>query len=347
MRITINDYAYVYVKLAALKQIIMSADDLRKIKSLSDLDSLTIFAARFFPGFNPTDKTVAGFEKTLWGIYFQLIEKILVASPEPMQIFLKNTLVKHEIAVIKTIVYGEITKIPIDNLFAEMSFKPTEILEHTTMMKSLVKSKNVDEISKILQHSIYGKAFEEGYRQFKKTNETFYLGQSFDKVYYDNMLESINFYPEPEKGFIEEYIRLNVDIYNLNLIFRSLYNRISLKLIETYLIPKGNIFQESEIRLILKQCSDINSFIKIIGNLSRKYKNLKDIALEMQDQNPDALERIRERFIQGFIARFQRDIIEDIPLSTIYRTFLIVIQKEYEIHELIKRTAQITIAAQR
>jgi vacuolar-type H+-ATPase subunit C/Vma6 len=325
----------------------MGADDLRKIASFSDFETFINFIARFFPGFNPMDNSVKEIEKAIWGVYFRLIEKILVASPEPMQTFLKNMLLKHEITLVKTILLGEIAKIPVDRLLESLSIKPTEILQHQKLIQRLIKAKGINEISRILQNSPYEKAFENGFLRYKKTNETFHLGQSLDKIYYDNMIMAIEFYPETERGFVEGYIRTLVDIYNLNMLIRSFYNNIAIDLIKPYLIPEGKILRHREIQQIITESHDFESFFSALHKFSKKNKVLKTIIQEIHQQTPESLEIIKEHLLREFIQSYQQFIIEDISLTSIYRIFRMVVQKEHEINEIIKRAVQIELAIQK
>src|SRR6056297_171503 len=128
MRLVIDDYGYIYPKLAYLNKIVMTKKELGKIKDLSDFSGLISFAQRYFPGLKPKAETAEDFEKELWVIFFKIIEKILVSSPNMVQKFLKTYLIRFEIWNIRIAVIEILVKKEIGHQVFPFFKKPQQIL---------------------------------------------------------------------------------------------------------------------------------------------------------------------------------------------------------------------------
>ena len=345
MRITIDDYGFVFIKLASLKSIIMEEADRKKIPSFSDLDTLSSYIGRFFPGFHPQSTNVLDIERELWRVYFLVIEKILIASPEVIQVFLKSLMVKFEILNIKTTILDVIAHVPEEVRRTQVYVEPAKILERGDFLHKLLRAKTLEEIIKAVIHTPYHHIVKKGLDKFKEMGEIFFLEHSLDKYYYDNLIQTSHLYSGREKKLIEHYISLKLDYYNLNLIFRAIFNKIPKEIIKIYLIPNGFLFREKENRLLLSSETK-EDFLKNMGKILVPHKDYKDILLFLEDFSPEGWDDLSHYFIQKIADQYQREIMADIPLTTLFRIFQILIHKEIEIGDFIARSVQISLASQ-
>ena len=110
MKATLEEYSYVFVKLCGIKSLLMTPDELQKLKAFKDLNSLKSYIQQFFPAFAPLEATVLEYEWALWDSYFRLVEKMIIMAPMAIQILVKTFLVKYEIWNLKIAIYGVIEK---------------------------------------------------------------------------------------------------------------------------------------------------------------------------------------------------------------------------------------------
>ena len=345
MRTSIDDYGYVYIKLSVLKSLLMADEDFKKIGSFNDLESLASYTRRFFPGFNPTDYQISDFERSLWNTYIDIEENILLASPEPIRIFLKSMLVRYEIWNIKYAINGIIEKQDMEEKYKHIFKKPSMILERQKFISILLKAKNFSDIRKAVKHTPYEKLMERGISKYEEFGEIFYLEQELDKFYFDNMIEKSAFFPRREKRFMEQFIRSQIDFYNLNLLYRTFYNEISLEIIRPFLISSGLLLQRKEIQKLLKS-TGFQDFIDKLESILKEEKELKFIIHELRNPNPQLWKSLSAIFMDQFLSRYRDKIIQDIPYQSISLIFQIILLKQIEIQEIIGQAVQISLATE-
>ncbi|UYP47851.1 V-type ATP synthase subunit C [Candidatus Lokiarchaeum ossiferum] len=346
MKVTIDDYGFIFVRLSVIKSLLMSEDDLSKLASIGDLESLGIYTKRFFPSFSPEENTVWEYEWTLWNTYFAILEKILIAAPHPIQIFLKSLLVKYEILNLKICIYGVIEQTSLEDRYHRVFDRPSKILERYDFLKRLLIMKNFEDLIKAVHSTPYRKIVEEGVQKFKESGDIFYLEHSLDKFYYTNMIEKSRFFPHREKNFIEGFIRAEIDYNSLNLIYRALFNGISLELIKPYVISNGLLFKHNEIKILITS-SSIHDFIIKLKRILKKQKDFAIIPEKLSDPNPDVWSWLSEFFLNKYLERFQTSIVDDIPLISISLIFKLLLLKQNEIKRISARAIQISLAEEK
>lgn len=346
MKVTIDDYGFIFVRLSVIKSLLMSNDDLSKLASIGDLESLGTYTKRFFPSFTPEENTVWEYEWTLWNTYFAVLEKILIAAPQPIQIFLKSLLVKYEILNLKICIYGVIEQTSLEDRYHRVFDRPSKILERFTFLKKLLSMKNFEDLRKAVHSTPYRRVVEDGIKKYEETGEIFYLEHGLDKFYYTNMIEKSRFFPRREKKFIEGFIRAEIDYNSLNLIYRTLFNGISLELIKPYVISNGLLFKHNEIKILL-QSSSISEFLIKLKQILKNQKEFSEIPEKLSDPNPNVWEWLSEFFLNKYLDRFQTSIVDDIPLISISLIFQLLLLKQKEIKKITARAVQISLAEEK
>jgi V/A-type H+/Na+-transporting ATPase subunit C len=346
MKINIDDYAYVYIKLALLKQLVMSSEEMEKINSFNDFETLSNFILRYFPNFSISEMNVSSIEQELWNVYFKIIEKIIMTSPEVIQTFLKSLLLKYEIWNIKVVLKGILVNLPLQDRNTKLYHIPSIILERENLYNNLLRVKSIEELKKILSKTPYKEIVEKGLKKYEETSEIFYLVHELDKFYYSYMINLSEFFPKVEKSLIEMYIRYNLDYYNLNLTFRAVYNNISSKIMRPYLIPNGFLLKRKELELLVNS-KDIPEYIANLEEITRPYKKFHIIVKELKNLSNDTWQFLSEFYLEQLLFNSQKEIIGDIALTALSRIFLILLHKNIEIQKIVQRSVQISIASQK
>ena len=342
MRVAVDEYSFVYIKLTLLKSLLMSPEDNQKIRSFDNLDTLGTFTKRFFPNFSPKEHNIKEFERSLWNIYFNIVEKIIVASPESIQIFLKSLLIRYEVWNIKQAIYGIIEKSSLDNILDQIFIKPGIMLERNTFISNLIKAKNIKGVYKVIKKTPYERIIENGLKEFEKSGEIFHLENELDKYNFTNMIDKINFLPNREKKIIEPYIYSQVDYYNLNLIYRALYNGISVNSIKPYVIFHSFLFNESQINQLCNSRSldDFLTYLKIILKSKKEFNFLSEL---LEKPDPEIWEKLSSYFLNQFLLHFKDRIISDIQISSLALIFQIILLKEMEINKILAQAVKISV----
>ncbi len=342
MKVVLDDYGYVYVQLAAIKSLIMTEEELKKINSLNDLETLQHYITRFYPNFALQTFTLDEFERTLWNTFYDILGRILIASPQAIQSLLKSLLVRHEIWNIKEAVYAVIANIPFEERSTRVYTKPSFILGHEDFLSELLHIEKVKDISIISKGTPYETLLTEGLAQYEKSGEIFYLANGLDQFYYINLHNKLESLPRPEKAFIESFIRNQIDAYNVNLIFRALYNQVSLEYIRRYLVFEGDVFQEGEITALL-ECKSVENLTVILEKILRKKKKYPFL-LEIIKNSPEkSWDLLPQLFLQDYLITYHQKIIADIMNQAISWIFRILIQKTLEIQAILARAVRITL----
>jgi len=342
MRVAVDEYSFVYIKLTLLKSLLMSPEDNQKIRSFDNLDTLGTFTKRFFPNFSPKEHNIIEFERSLWDIYFDIVEKIIVASPESIQIFLKSLLIRYEIWNIKQAIYGIIEKSSLDNILDQIFFKPGIMLERNTFISNLIKAKSIKGIYKIIKKTPYEKIIEKGLQEFEKSGEIFQLENELDRYNFTNMVDKIKFLPNREKKLIEPYIYSQIDYYNLNLIYRALYNGISVDSIMPYVIFHGFLFSESQINQLCSS-SSLDDFLSYLAMILKSKKEFDFLSELLEKPDPEIWQKLSSYFLNQFLMYFKDRIISDIQISSLALIFQIIFLKEREINDIRAQAVKISI----
>ena len=321
----------------------MTDDDFKRIGSFSDLESLASFTRRFFPGFSPVEFEIKDFERSLWKTYIDIEENILLASPEPISIFLKSMLVRYEIWNIKSAIHGIIEGDDLEKKYNLIYRKPSLLLERQAFIDKLMKARKLTDISKAVRSTPYQKLIERGLDRYEKRGEIFYLEQELDKFFFDNLIENSKYFPRREKRFIKQFIQSQIDFYNLNLLYRTFYNNINVETIRPFLIYSGFLFQKADI-LVLLEANDLQDLIDRLDEILAEEKELKFIINELRNPNPQLWKSLAAIFMDQFLSHHRDKIIQDIPYQSISLIFQIILVKQIEIQEIIAQAVQISLA---
>ena len=244
-----------------------------------------------------------------------------------MRRFLKDYLLKYEIINIKQIILGLIIGMSNEEKSKNVNFLIEEYLENTDFIKKLIELSSLDEVQLYMKPTQYNKAIREGILYFKNNNEIFILEAFLDQLYYINLLQREKTYNKKEKYMISLFNSFITEIYNINLIYRGLINKIDKNLLSQFIVNNYLFLDEKKIEIFLHQ-ENLNDFFLKLDDLFGKIIELRyDINLSEIEHPIWELERLYKNY---YFKKFKVEI-DDIEYLTIYRILELIIKKEKEI----------------
>ena len=329
MSVIIPSYAYTYIKIGYLKQLIIDDVSLAKLKTFSNIQDFIEFIRPYYPEINFKKETIIEIEQSLFHIYIKLIGKILFFSPESMRRFLSDYLLKFEIANIKQVIIGVITGLSIKEISKNVNFLVEEYLEHKEFMSHLLEITSLDEIQLFMSKTRYNKAIREGILYFNNNSEIFVMEAFLDQYYYNNLLEQEKSYDKKERMMISLYIHQLIEIYNLRMISRGITNNIEKELLKQFLV-KAYFFLDEEKMNILLNLNNIEDFFLQIENFLKNTARLKELQISIIINKRHLIWSLGAIY-QDYFFKKNKIQIDDIEKSTIYRILELIIKKDKEI----------------
>ena len=252
MRVIVDSYVYGLIKIASLERLAIKPDDYKKLEEMHDDKKLLDALDDFFPGISHVkNPNIINIEKQLLSIYFRIFEKILVASPEPMQEFMKSLLIRYEIWNIKTYILGMLAGLNFKEIRGEILMRPEKIMLRNDFIRKLLNLDDLGEAIRYLKvYTRYSDAIDRGWYYFQEKGEVFVLEALLDKYYMDNLVGNIERYSGTEKKVFRDYIDILVAKYNLMLVFRGVSNKIPKDLLKQFIIPQQFLDRNSLENLI-------------------------------------------------------------------------------------------------
>lgn len=359
MRIIVDHYAYVYVKITFLKMLNITDEKYKELEMINDVNSLIMELDKYFPGISRIQEiNLINLERELFKIYFKFIEKILVNSPKNMQDFLLSLLYRFEIWNVKTYLLGMIAGIDKNQIKKEIIDDPERILLRTKFIDKLLNVNDIKEAIEILEKNfIYGKAIKRGWHYFKESNEVFMLEALLDKLFCEILIEKLENYKGIEKKLFTQYINFICERYNLNLTFRGIKTKIPPELISQLIVSRSIFFNENSLlRLISsKNIEEYTNHIRQHLEMIFKSSNLPKESIILLPTNKNQfyntlMAKINvEDPINPIIAKLNKELFKslvDVPkdnitLISIEQILNLIVTKEREIFKIIRLSAKI------
>jgi vacuolar-type H+-ATPase subunit C/Vma6 len=302
---------------------------LQKLDEITEVREFVEFISRYYPGLNLSTYTIEEIEKALIHNYIKLIGKILQYSPSSMRIFLRDYLLKYEIANIKRVILGTILGMNASDKSLMVNKLVEKYLNHTDFINDLIEIPSLDEIQLFMRTTRYNKVIREGILYFKNTNEIFVLEAFMDQLYYNNLKRDLKHLNTKEKMMISLYTKYTSEIYNLNLIYRSIINNIDRNLI-TQLLVDNYLFFDKEIFIKLMSLTEIKDFIVLLNQHLRSNKEIRQY-LSRSPLNQEHLIWSFEKLYLDYYFRTFVMKLDDIEYQAIYKILEVIIKKDKEI----------------
>ncbi len=329
MSVVVNSYAFTYIKIVFLKQLIIDDLTLQKLKQITEIKQLIEFIRMYYPGLSINTYTIEDIEVALVEMYIKLIGRILSYTPINMKRFLRNYLLKYEIRNIKNIILGTILEMNADEKLSMVNQTAEKYLNNSDFIKRLTEISSLDEIQLYLKDTKYNRAIREGILYFKNENEVFVLEAFLDQLYYENLKKEIKVLDKKEKKMISLYVKYTTEIYNLNTIYRGIINKIDPKLLSQFLVDNFLFLDKDKLENLIN-LTNIDDFIL---HLTQYYRKIKDIRLYFISSTLDPkhlIWSIEKIYVNYYFKSFKIKI-DDIDYQTIYRILEVLIKKDDEI----------------
>lgn len=277
MRIPMDDYAYVLVKLSARKARAITQvdpDDLAGIESVGDLHALL---QTYLPRLALEEVgDPLQLEHRLVESFILQVAQLIEASPARWRLVLEALLLEFEVKNLKNLILGIMAGLPRRALKRLLYDHVARVLGHEEWQRALVNQQNMDDILYLMKRSIYLKPVREGIVHYRRHDELFQLQAYLDRFYYQ-YLASVEPPLDPECTRLwTEYLNAEVELYNLDVLFRGITNKIDRKLVRELLIPREFLLSTRDMAQLL-QASAAGIF------LAELEKILADSSLELLD----------------------------------------------------------------
>ncbi|MFX1493853.1 MAG: V-type ATPase subunit [Promethearchaeota archaeon] len=305
----------------------MDEDTLKKLTDFTTIEDFLIFITNFYPDLKVSKYTIEEIEKGLYDVFFRLIGKLIFISPLNIRRFLKDYLSKYEIINIKQIILGSIIGMSNEEKSKNVNFLIEKYLENTDFIKKLIEISSLDRIQLFMKTTKYNKAIREGILYFKKYNEIFVLEAFLDRLYYINLMERERRFNEKEREMISFYDLFMTEIYNINLIYRGILNKIDPQLLNQFIVRNYLFLDERKIDILLNQGTLQDFFSKVDEFLGRIIQLDYHISLSTFEHPIWELDRLYTKY---YFKKFKIKI-DDIEYLTIYRIIELIIKKEKEV----------------
>ncbi|KKK41931.1 hypothetical protein LCGC14_0677420 [marine sediment metagenome] len=329
MSVVVNSYAFTYIKIGFLRQLVMDDFTLQKLKQITDIKQFIEFIRMYYPGLSFDAYTIEDIEVALNETYIKVIGKIISYSPVNMKRFLRNYLIKYEIRNIKKVILGtilemgKVEKLSMVNQTAEKYLSNIDFIKHLTEITSL------DEIQLYMKDTLYSRAIREGILYFRNDNEVFVLEAFLDQLYYEILKKEVNKLNKKEKKMISLYVKYTTEIYNLNTIYRGIINKIDRKLLSQFLVNNFLFLDKDKLEnlIILTNTDD---FMVLLTQYYRKIKETRPYFISSTLNIKHLIWSIEKIYVDYYFKIFKIKI-DDIDYQTIFRILEVLIRKDDEI----------------
>jgi len=307
----------------------MDDNTLKKLREIDDIKEFIDFIRPYYPKIKVKNYTIEEIEKALYNTFIKLIGKLIFYSPKNMRRFLRDYLLQFEIMNIKQIILGAIIGLNKKAISEKVNFLAEKLLGNVEFINNLLEISSLDEIQLFMKNTKYYKVIREGLLYFKNYNEVFVLEAFLDQLYYINMIREEKTFSRKEKKIINLYIDSITEIYNLNVIYRGLINRIDKKLLSQFLVENYLFLDKNKVENLLNQ-ENFDDFISNIKDIFSKVKGIKEFYDSLGINIEHLYWWIEGLYVNYFFNKFKPKF-DDIDYSAILRVIEIIIKKQKEI----------------
>jgi len=312
----------------------------KKLEEIKDIKELLEYIGFYYPEMIINALTIEDIERALFHTYIKIIGRIISYSPLSMRTFLKNFLLKYEIMNIKRIILGTILGMSTREKSSLVNKLVETYLENTGFINDLLEISSLEEIQLFMRNGRYYESIREGILYFKRTNETFVLEAFLDRLYYEILQNEIKDLRPKEKDIISIYVKYITEIYNLNILYRGIKNRIDRNLLSQFLVS-NNLFLNDKILDQLLHLEHVDDFISQLTQYIGSTKELKLPLLRKPLKQKHLIREIEKLYLNYFFKKFKVKV-DDIEYLTIFRIIEVLIKKDKEIrHNILPKVVKI------
>jgi vacuolar-type H+-ATPase subunit C/Vma6 len=333
MSIIVPSYAFTYIKIGFLKQLLIPESQITKLERTNDIKELINIIKPYFPDLEINTYTIDEIEKQLYHIYIKLIGRIISYSPENLRKFLQDFLTKYEVMNVKQVILSIILGLPRKEKRKNVNFLVQQYLDREEFMEEMVKLNSLEEVRLFLRDTRYYKPVREGILTYRNRSEIFVLESFLDQLYYKILNQERSNLNKYEKKMIRLFTKYLTEVYNIKIIYRGIINDIERKLLSQFLVESYLFLDESSTDELINQ-TELNGFFRLLNKFLRESEELKSIYSKISAQMEHPMWEIEKLYQKYFFKKFELKI-DNIDFSTLYRIFELVIKKDREIEYII------------
>src|SRR5271157_5062 len=331
MRVSVESYAYVLVKLARLRKHRITPREIPRLEELSTLADFMEIFSRYYPDVPLAlpELTLVNFENVIWKDYFDAATRIINACPQTWQHVLTEYLLKYQIKNVKTIILGKIAELDPNLIRTYIQWEVEEIFHTDKVSELLLSQKGPREILYTLRDSRYARVLREGLAHYFNDKDPFYFQIYLDRYYYENLLTQEFHLPSEQAKMVKDFINFEAEFHNVRMIYRSLNNHIDSRIIREMLVP-SSFYLTQEYFSQLIDTGETQAMVKKYLDLfakSGRYKFLRE--------NPVAKNftyYLREFYFRLALQPIATD--SELEDKTLYEILQFLRLKEYSIYHM-------------
>ena len=331
--VIVPDYGYLYVKLAILKQIVLTKSEINNTQNIKSIDELIEFLKPYYPDTSFKIHSISEIEKSLYHSFFKLIGRILVNSPDELRQFLKYFLMKYEVYNIKNIILGTILNKTKKEKLNDTNFIIEELLDNEDFIRELINKRSINEIQLFMKKTNYYQVIKEGLDFYKRNQEIFFLAVSLDKLYYEILNRIKSRFSNTDFEIIQIYINYVIEIYNLKILYRGIKNKIEKNLLSQLLINSSLFLNSKKLNVLLNQetLEEFNqSLITLLGE-SKPRLFTPDILNNLAEDTIVILKNVYDEY---FFKECHKQV-SSLPALTVSKVLELLVKKESEIKDVL------------
>ncbi len=310
-----DNYAYLNARVSILAGNLLSETELHKFL---EQDSLPALGDELNKLLNDENISINLIEQA-WLI--RTLEDFQVLL-RPLSMAARNLLLywfrKHDIANLKTILHGKIAGLDTDTISNQLLDLG---LLSSLPIKQLLRSENIGELLRQLEHSSYSNISRQARRVLEKEHQLYSLDATIDRYYMLGFIQHVMALDVVQRKHILPLISIFVDRFNLLwlLRYRFAYN---LSAAETYYLLIPASFRLN--RALLQKLVELESLDEVIENLPEPFSKL--------------LSGVESTFIadQKLIQELRKvaDVTLKLHSFTLAKVFAYILLREMEMHKI-------------
>ncbi|MHA1733993.1 MAG: V-type ATPase subunit [Promethearchaeota archaeon] len=270
-----------------------------KLEKAENFESFLKGVGEFYSTVNEQVTDLLGLEKALYEFYFLQIAKFINAAPAEWQDAFSIYLSRFEVENLKRIIQGLVAQLPREEIEKRMFTNVERLLEHDKLFHLLLDQANLEDFTFVLKNSPYARPIREGLEHYKNAGELFQIQMYLDRHYYSLLAGSDFNLSAYCKDIWNYFISGEVEIYNILVVYRGLFNGLDREFIKALVIPKG-LFLHSRDLLELVNLEDFDNFKSTLLNLLQGKKVPPDELARYSKSKGHPLDTLPEVYMRAF-----------------------------------------------
>jgi vacuolar-type H+-ATPase subunit C/Vma6 len=150
-----------------------------------------------------------------------------------------------------------------------------------------------------------------------------------DQLYYTQLRDRVKNLNKKEKTMISLFVKYKTEIYNLNLIYRGIKNKIEKKLLSQFLVDGYLFLNEDKLKELLN-LDNVEEFLRLVELYLKNVTKPDQIYIKLMIDPSHIIKSIEQFYISYYFKKFTIKI-DDISFFTISKIMEVLIKKEEEI----------------